>query len=311
MSEYDLPAMTPVLPADVRLRLYQETMEMRATHGWGYRRISRALSVSHGIDVPRGTIQNWVLGNHNPSRRLHRYFEPAPCPELSYVVGIVLGDGYTAKDQGRGIVGLTNKDRHLLDHFLLCIARVLDCPSAGRITKGTRYGTLKATVGSTLLMLFLQKPLRQLAPLIEKHPAHFIRGFFDAEGCAVVTTSGDRLRIGVKASNSDIELLQYVSRLLRERFGIASSINVERRPWQTTIRGQVVEFRKTVFRLRVNKFSHVEIFAREIGFSSAHKREILEDALAILEKVRGKKAVDYWLRDHMKAGFRWSRIEAN
>jgi len=286
-------------------------MEMRATRGWGYRRISRALSLSHGIDVPKGTVQNWILGTHNPSRRLHRYFEPTSSPELSYIIGIVLGDGYTAEDQGRGIIGLTNKDRNLLEYFLLCIARVFNCLSAGRITKGTRYGTLKATVGSTLLMLFLQKPLAQLAPFIEKNPAHFIRGFFDVEGCAVVTTSGERLRVGVKASNSDIEVLQYISKLLREKFHLASNINVERRPWQTTIRGQVVEFKKTVFRLQVNKFSHVEVFSREIGFSSVSKQKILEDALAILRRVRGKKAVDYWLRDYVKAGFRWSRIKAS
>ncbi len=72
-----------------------------------------------------------------------------------------------------------------------------------------------------------------------------------------------------------------------------------------------MKFKKTVFRLRVNKFSHVEIFARDIGFSSVHKQEILEGALAILREVRGKKAVDYWLRDYMKAGFRWNRIEAS
>jgi intein-encoded DNA endonuclease-like protein len=311
MSEQDLLARTPILPADVRLKLYQETMEMRATRGWGYRRISRALSASHGIDVPKGTIQNSILDNHNPSRRLHRYFEPVPSPELSYIVGIVFGDGYTAEDQGRGVVGVTNKDRDLLEHFLLCIARVFNCPSAGRITKGTRYGTLKATVGSTLLMLFLQKPLPQLAPLIEKHPADLIRGFFDAEGCAVVTTSGERLRVGVKASNSDIEVLQYMSRLLREKFRIASSINIERKPWQTTIHGQVVDFKKTVFRLCVNNFNDVEVFARGIGFLSVHKQKILEDALAILRKVRGKKAVDCWLRHYTKAGFRWSRIEAS
>jgi len=164
-------------------------MQLRAEHGWGYRHISQTLSESHATQVPKGTVQYWILGTHNRSRRLHRYFEAVPSPELSDVIGAVLGDGYTTEDQGRGIVGLSNKDMDLLKHYLSCISRILNHQSSGRITRGTPFGTLKATVGSRLLALFLQKPLQQLAPFIEKHPAPFIRGFFDAEGCATVSIS--------------------------------------------------------------------------------------------------------------------------
>jgi hypothetical protein len=65
-----------------------------------------------------------------------------------------------------------------------------------------------------------------------------------------------------ESRHEGIEVPQYMSRLLREKLRIASSINIERRPWQTTMHGQVVDFKKTVFRLYANNFSHVEVFAR-------------------------------------------------
>lgn len=302
-----LRARHPILPADLRLELYQETMQLRAVRGWGYRRISRTLSEAHRTHVPRGTVQNWILGTHNPSRRLHRYFEAIPSPELSYVIGIVLGDGYTTEDQGRGIVGLTNRDMDLLKHFLSCISRILHRQSAGRITKGTPFGTLKATVGSRLLALFLQKPLQHLAPFIEKHPASFISGFLDAEGCAMVSVSRGRLSVGVSASNTDLRLLEYVHDLLRDRYGIDSTINVGRRPWRTLIHGQAVTFRKTVFQLRIRGLHDVRIFAAKIGFSSIRKRRILKDALAALRDQGSRSAASRWLQDYEKIGTRWCR----
>jgi intein-encoded DNA endonuclease-like protein len=116
---------------------------------------------------------------------------------------------------------------------------------------------MKVTVGSTLLALFLQKPLRQLAPFIEEHPASFIRGFFDAEGSALVTVGRARLRVYVTASNSDLEILEYISALLRKRFCIRSSIILGGRPGTVLIRGKPATFKRPVFRLCIHRFLDV------------------------------------------------------
>jgi intein-encoded DNA endonuclease-like protein len=242
-----MPPVRSNLPADFRLQLYREAMQLRAEHGWGYRRIAKALSAVHGIGVPKGTVSNWLLGAYNPVSRLHRFFQAVPSPELSYVIGAVLGDGYTTEDQGNGIVGFTNKDRYLLEHFLTCLSRIFNTQNAGRITRGTRYGVFKATIGSRLLALFFQRPLVEIAPFIEEHPAPFVRGFFDAEGHATITVSRGRLSARVGASNTDVGILQYISALLRNKFGISSCITVGRRPLPTVIRGRSVNFRKTVY----------------------------------------------------------------
>ena len=298
----------PVLPADVRLKLYAETMQIRSQRGWGYRRISRALREEHGIQVSEGTVQNWIRGIHNPIMRLHRYFEPVASPELSYVIGIVLGDGYTIVDQGRIIVGLTNKDKHLLRIFCRSIAKILKTPSAGRIVKGTQYGTLKATVGSTLLGLFLRKPLNELIPFIVQYPAKFVSGFFDAEGCVGVGADRESLSVNLSASNTDVTILQLIRGLLNEKFGIASSIHVGRIPQGISlVHGEKVRFKKTVFVLRISKRQDVVEFARKIGFASIRKQRRLEDILSILQHYGPKEGRHEWTRFYSKVGDRWVR----
>lgn len=279
-------------------------MQLKAERKWGYRRISKFLTEVHGIHVPNGTVQNWILGIHNPVRRLHRYFVPTPSAELSYIIGAVLGDGYTTEDRGNGIVGFTNKDQDLLMHYLSCLSKILRVAKAGRITSGC-YAVSKATIKCRLLAIFLRKPLYESAPFIEKHPASFIRGFFDAEGSAIITISRGRLSAGVSASNTDLRLLRYISRLLRGSFHIHSSITVQRKPWRTVIHGKPVQFKKTVFGLRVRRMWGVQVFASKIGFASARKQMALEEALALIRAHGSREAAFYWSRNYKKIGTRW------
>jgi len=294
-----------VLPADLRLQLYTETFRLRRENGWGYRRIARALSESHGIIVPKGTVSNWILGVHNPSRRLHRHFTPFPSPELAYVIGAVLGDGYTTRDQGRHIVGFTNKDLNLLKNFQRALSVVLGTPSVGRITTGTRYGTMKVTVSCTLLAHFLERSIRELSPFIENHAAHFLRGFFDAEGSAAVSISQEKLQIFVTASNSNLEILRYASMLLEKRFKIMSPISLAKVGGTYVIRGEPVRFRKPVYRLCINRIRDVETYAMLIGFASVAKDRRLEQCIELLGKYGRKEAARMWLRDHHKERSRW------
>jgi len=279
-------------------------MQLRVEHGWGYRRISKFLTEMHDIHVPKSTVQNWILGIHNPARRLHRYFVPTPSEELSYIIGAVLGDGYVTEDRGNGIVGFTNKDQDLLLHYLSCLSKILGVAKAGRITSGC-YAVSKATIKCRLLAIFLRKPLRELAPFIAKHPAQFIRGFFDAEGSAIITISQGRLTAGVNASNTDVRLLRYISRLLQSSFQVHSSITIQRKPWRAVIHGKPVQFKKTVFGLSVRRMRDVQVFASKIGFASARKQMALEEALALIRAHGSREAAFYWSRNYKKIGTKW------
>jgi len=297
-----------VLPADVRLSLYDETVRLREENGWGYRRIARALNRSRGIHVPRGTVANWILGRHNPARRLHRAFTPDASPELAYVIGAVLGDGYTTRDRGRAIVGFTNKDVDLLKHFQCALSEALGAPSVGRITSGTRFGTMKVTVGCTILALLLERPLAELVSFIDAYPADFIRGFFDAEGTAVVFVSESRLQVAVTVSNSNREILQYISCLLEKKFGSFSTLRIARNPGTYVIRGQPVIFKRPVFRLSILRIRDVEQYAKLINFASIPKRQRLEEGIAHLRQYGRQGAATHWLIGHRKVNSRWVTI---
>jgi len=116
-----------------------------------------------------------------------------------------------------------------------------------------------------------------------------------------------KLSVGLGASNTNVRLLEYICGLLQDRFGMASTITVGRRPCRTFIYGREVTFRKTVFQLRVRRLHDVEVFAAKIGFSSNRKRMMLEDALAVLHDQGSRNSAGRWLRDYEKIGPRWCR----
>jgi len=73
-------------PLPLRASSYTKALELRAAHGWGYKRISRFLN------MPRPTVQNWIRGKHSPFGSCKRP-DLKPSLHLSYLAGAFLGDG--------------------------------------------------------------------------------------------------------------------------------------------------------------------------------------------------------------------------
>ena len=122
---------------------------------------------------------------------------------------------------------------------------------------------------------------------------------------AIVTISRERLTAGVSASNTDVRLLRYISRLLRDSFQVHSSITVQRKPWPAVIHGKPVQFKRTVFGLSVRRMRDVQVFTSKIGFASARKQKALKEALALIRAHGSREAAFYWSRNYKKIGTRW------
>ena len=214
------------LPRELRIKLFNEVIDLRE-EGLSYRRVIDEVQRKHGVRLSKSQVSYWSRGLHSPynGRYIPSIDLLRPSKELAYVIGVILGDGYTTRDRhtvksyNRVIIGLKVKDREFADEFAKCLAKVLGRQS---IKPRLKYSDIRyaVEVRSETLYQLLKKPvdLDRLKKYIEHCDvcvAAFLRGFFDSEG------SVDK-RGYIRTYNTDLVLLTYIKDLL-ERLGIAST----------------------------------------------------------------------------------------
>jgi len=119
-----------------------------------------------------------------------------------------------------------------------------------------------------------------------------------------------RLYLRVLGSNTNLETLNYVKKLLLERFGIASSISIDKEPgYSSLVYHKVVTKRKTLYRLTISRQDSVRAFAESIGFSIKRKQCVLDDGLRLVEAYGSREATRHWRELYEKVGRRWRRRE--
>jgi len=212
------------------------------------------------------------------SKTMHRRtVEPMPPPELAYVIGVVLGDGYVVSLDYSKRIGLHAKDEEFVREFARCLAKILQRPVKVRFWK-TR-GLFMAGACSAALYRLLRKPvhLERLRPYVEHCDdclASFLGGFFDSEG----TVSKAGL---ISIANTDLEMLRYVRRLLG-RLGIEAG-----EPRLTAPKGTPTYFprmkktykkRRDCFVMWIRRHCNPTYHLR-IGFTIKRKRRRLEKYL--------------------------------
>jgi len=265
------------LPFDLRLLLYDAVLMLRA-ESFGYPEIITRIENQYHVTLAKSTISGWVSGANRPQNAGH-FFIPTPTPELAYVIGVKTGDASlnVKVESSQCRIRLQAVDREFVQAFNLAVAKTLGCP-AHRLWKGTTAREIHVEFGSYLLHSFLSKPWVGLKKFIEHDEfcaAAFLRGFFDSEGC--ISPSGE-----ITASNSDVELLNYVRDLLESFFGILTT-----GPRICTRRGSLMVKGGKSFRRRVDCYyiyvrkQSQEGFHVHVGFTIERKRRRLLDALGI------------------------------
>lgn len=261
---------------DLRIALFEDVRRLRRDH-LSYGKIISEIKELHNVTLSKGTISGWVIGTNTPFNAGH-IFDLKPTPELAYTIGVKTGDA-SLNVKARSYqyrIRLQAIDREFVEAFNQAVAKVLGC-APHRLWKGDTAREIHVEFGSYLLHKFLQRPLKDLALFIEHDKqcvAAFVRGFFDSEGSVAVGGS-------VTASNSSIELLNYVCFLLSKYIGIETT-----GPHLTTRKGSLMMRRGKSFRRKVDCFSiyvrrrSLGTFYKHIGFIIERKSVRLERALA-------------------------------
>ncbi len=288
------------LPIRELQRIMDEVKALRS-QGFSYGGIVKAVSNEHDLKLPKATVIRWCKGTHNPLNRIHT-ISLEPSPELSYVIGVYLGDGSVhLKSNGRYVIKLKVIDKEFAEAFADALKKLGIGVTVGFERDSTRVDRYYVEGSNKALFQLLTGSRERLFSLAEDYPVQFIRGFFDSKGFPVIS-AGKSFKVEVAAVNSDLEVLEFVQRCL-ERLGITSKISrLYSRGHRVIIRGEEYSSNVDMFLLRVSRFNDVVLFSWKIGFTASRKSEKLKRAIELLENYSPAKAVELWLKEYEKIG---------
>ena len=183
-------------------------------------------------------------------------FLPAPSKELSYVIGVMLGDAYIGKHDKRSYeIDLRVKDYDFCKAFSLAMAKILN--KKVREPRRIKDGRWRVRYYSIAFYHWWRRQnletLKQYIEYNKETVRYFLRGIFDAEGSRSSST--------IDLYNTDLSLLNYVQYLLLKYFGIQSRLYFK-----------VSGFGKLVHILQIRRRRHRYLFLKEIGFTIRRKQ---------------------------------------
>lgn len=260
----------PTIERDV---LYHIVLELRK-QGLSYNQIVRRVETEHGVTLRKSHISGWVNGKHKPFGYVTA-FDPTPRAELAYVIGVMLGDASTSDNRGYSHkIKLRVVDREFAEEFARCLGVLLG-RSPPNVKWREKTHSWYTEVSSLLLQRFLRQPLPELKRFIEASSecvSAFLRGFFDSEGWVY------QIELGV--ANTNVPVLEYVSRLLESRFDIkVYGPRIKSRGGRMVIiKGRPYHANKDCYALLIDTKS-LPAYQKLIGFSVRRKQERLASAI--------------------------------
>lgn len=283
--------------------------------GKGYKKIKKILA-SDNVAVSQSNLSYWK--NNQSSKLRKNSFELKPSKELSYIVGVMFGDGCASDDKANYDypISLAAIDKEFVEKFSFCLSKITGRTIIApvHLTHPNMYSTHVRCKELSEFLHLVKKDFDRAKPFIEGYPAEFIQGLADSEGGPSIAAKV-KFRLGVNiAYSTNLELLKFTQILLQNNFNICSRIYLVGKIGQqdSILEGRLITRTKNVYNLKVNGFLYSRIFLKEIGFNIIRKREKLSDAIEIMDTFLINERIDEWKRRYVKqVNKRWKRISSD
>lgn len=208
-----------------RLKAFEAFKALRKAHP--RRDVVKQISESFGVSET--TVYHWWKGVDPIGNRSGKI---AKKPELLYVLGALLGDGYIYHWRGNfqvGVVGELEFVTKFAHKLSICIGR-----HVGYYKPSSKNAWI-ARVGNAELYFLFEKVRHDLSTIVilanecrtSRGWLEFIEGFFDAEGCVKIIR--EEVRRTPKACldicNTDLRIIRLMQSAIRNRLGIETRIS--------------------------------------------------------------------------------------
>jgi len=250
--------------------------------------LSQNILEKFGISIEPRTIRKW-WGGWKP-----RWLYLTPSPELVYLLGLVLGDGWIEyKKIANGYyVGVNSTKKEVPELFRdTCIKVLGKAPKISLVRSGDGevlgYRCMIGSKGLYELVKDGKQNIYKLEDYIERYPNSFIRGLADAEGSVTFYRPKRGIVVQVKITNANRELLLLVRKLL-SKMGIYGSIKVNNKKGGVSKvpGGKTIIRKKDIYDLVIARQQDVLKYSELVGFSHPQKKKKLEEAVEFIKSWR-------------------------
>lgn len=125
---------------------------------------------------------------------------------LSYVIGVLLGDGWIYNKNHTYFISLEANDKFFCNNFKMALSKLNLNPCMFVKKKGWRV-----VATSKLFYLWVKSlTIKKIRKFVLKYPHEFLRGFYESEGCLYIVKSGkksSRLKIVMVNTRKDLIIL--------------------------------------------------------------------------------------------------------
>jgi intein-encoded DNA endonuclease-like protein len=270
------------LPLEIRAKMYEDVIELRK-QGFKTGEVLKKIYEKYKEQISRRCFYNWIQGKCHPLRRVNK-FDEEPSPKLTYIIGVILSDGYKyiSKKKSQYNLRLAVNDKEFAEKFAECLTKVLKKkkPYKPFFNRKTKRWIVAGC--SVLLFGFLNRTLKELKPIIEhdeKCVSAFLQALFDGEGYIYVKITKRKKIRQLCLYNTNRELLEYVQYLLRSFFNIDSTIHLARKKGLRYFpNNKIGKINKDEYYLYIRTKSFLN-FYRHVGFSIKRKQQRLIKAI--------------------------------
>lgn len=246
------------LAMEERMNLYNQALKIREKKGWGKYRISEKM------DVSPSTIGSWIYEGRRPDRKPSGNpieWEPTKSKELSYVIGVLYGDGCVYRSKHQYGIRLGVNDRKFAEEFKNSIEKIGLNPSIYKTEEQNKSPYIVSAYSKQFVSWFQGLNLIDSKQYYWGFKKQFVKGMYDSDG-GLYIQNGKRSprRVKVYIGNTNRNLLELIKKAL-------STLDIPSYISRLKEGGK----RKASYSLSVSKLTDVVSFLIEIGSSIERK----------------------------------------